>query len=236
MVFGFLFTLLYVSEVIPPAASTVIVMIPKGSSFYSSAHNNFEPDIAKVVIGVNSTVRWINKDVTSISVRANSVDDPAFFNATVGVSLLAPEETFDFIFNKAGVFGYHGEPRPWMQGTIIVLEPGTVDDISKGLVEKRLKEEIEGKPLTVYVGKPDYDFDRLSSNTSLHVYAIQGLVFEDPTSLIATYQINPSWKVDNSASGASELAVALKDREGNSIVHTYLSNNSTILSFDAICP
>lgn len=42
--------------------------------------------------------------------------------------------------------------------------------------------------------------------------------------------------MDNSASGASELAVALKDREGNSIVHTYLSNNSTILSFDAICP
>jgi plastocyanin len=108
----------------PPIPRIVTVIIPEGSSVANSDHNNFEPETIKVVIRVNNTVRWVSQDVTSCGIRASSMDDPDFFNATEGdASFLDPGETFDFTFNVPGVFDYHCEPHPHKHGTVLVLEP-----------------------------------------------------------------------------------------------------------------
>lgn len=109
----------------------VTVIIPKGSSLPTSEHNNFEPAAIKVVVGVNNTVRWVNQDITSSSIRADNMSDPEFYKAThlddeddSVKLLLEPGDTFEFTFTMAGKFGYHSEPHPHKHGTIIVLDTG----------------------------------------------------------------------------------------------------------------
>jgi plastocyanin len=98
--------------------------MPEGSALANSEHNNFEPEIVKVVIGLNNTVRWVNQDGVGCVITASSMDDPDFFSATEGdASLLDPGETFDFTFNRPGVFDYHCAPHPHKHGTVIVLAP-----------------------------------------------------------------------------------------------------------------
>ena len=107
---------------------TTIVIIPEGSSNPNSKHHNFEPATVTVVIGVNNTVRWINQDTVSSTVRADSGDDPDFLKATDEKRnserpFLMPGDAFEYTFTKVGEFGYHSEPHPWKKGTVIVL-PG----------------------------------------------------------------------------------------------------------------
>jgi plastocyanin len=134
LVFGVLFTLLYVSAVLPSTPAVVTVIIPNGSSMSTSEHNNFEPAIIKVVIGMNNTVRWLNEDIVLGSVVADNEDDPLFFNATNMETptydindnsgknnFILPGQFFDFTFTKPGEFGYHSEPGPHRRGTVIVM-------------------------------------------------------------------------------------------------------------------
>ena len=129
-VFGILFSLLYLAGVIPDKPKVVIVIIPEGSSLPTSEHNNFEPAVIKVIIGINNTVRWVNQDSTFSSIRADEdASDPQFWRAThldeiSNVNLLlSPGDTFEFTFTKPGEYGYHSEPHPHKHGTVIVLEP-----------------------------------------------------------------------------------------------------------------
>lgn len=52
-----------------------IVTIPAGSS---SGNKNFEPEVIKVIIGINNTVRRINKDDVPNAVVASNDDDSVF--------------------------------------------------------------------------------------------------------------------------------------------------------------
>jgi plastocyanin len=119
LTFGILFSLLYLSEAIPDRPKVVTVIIPNGSSIESSEHNNFEPEMIKVVIGVNNTVRWINHDLIASSVVAGDKTDPDFFNATQSENqneppkvFMTPGESFEFTFMKAGTFEYYGGLQP----------------------------------------------------------------------------------------------------------------------------
>jgi plastocyanin len=108
--------------------SHVTVIIPEGSSLPDSEHNNFEPETIKVVIGVNNTVRWMNQDSVSSSIRADDKIDPEFYDAThldensEARLLLNPSETFEFTFTRPGEFGYHSEPHPHKRGIVVVLQ------------------------------------------------------------------------------------------------------------------
>lgn len=122
VVFGILFSLLYAANAVPDRQKVAIVIIPEGSSIPDSEHNNFEPAVITVVIGVNNTVRWINEDSTFHNFSADDRSDPDFWNTTYYRPLLAPGDRFEFTFTKPGEHGYHGEPHPHMRGTVIVLE------------------------------------------------------------------------------------------------------------------
>ncbi|MGI0016168.1 MAG: cupredoxin domain-containing protein [Nitrososphaera sp.] len=103
-----------------------VVIIPKGSSIESSEHSNFEPEVIKIVIGRNNTVRWVNQDTVPSRIVADNNDDPQFFNATGenGKSLLMTGDTFEFTFTKPGIIGYHSVPHPWKHGYVVVFPAG----------------------------------------------------------------------------------------------------------------
>ena len=137
LVFGMLFSFLFVSEIVPERSRITIVIIPQDSALESSGRN-FDPQVITVVNGMNNTVRWHNQDLTLYTVVASSNDDPLFYNATriqcenndyqdcvviPGKNQLPPDGTFEFTFTKPGVFDYHSVPHPHMKGTVIVLAP-----------------------------------------------------------------------------------------------------------------
>lgn len=96
------------------------VVIPEGTSLLDSG-KTFDPQVIRVVIGLNNTVRWTNQDIAANWIEANSYDDPDFANATLTPRLIHPGESFEYTFNKVGEFGYHGKPH--QLGTVIVLPP-----------------------------------------------------------------------------------------------------------------
>lgn len=89
-----------------------LVKIVKGSAD-PEQEENYSPAIIKVVLGINSTVVWLNEDLVGHGV----VGDKQEFNS----GLIKPNHTWSFTFTKADVYGYHGEPDPWMKGTVIVF-------------------------------------------------------------------------------------------------------------------
>lgn len=105
-----------------------VVVIPEGASLESNPRF-LVPDVIKVKIGVNNTVRWFNED--TIPHGLNS--DTSYLDPLTGVAFdtmqsleggfLMEGDSYEFTFREAGEFGYHGEPHPWMQGTVIVLPP-----------------------------------------------------------------------------------------------------------------
>ena len=118
-----------------------IVTIPENASFPG---NNFEPSILKVIIGINNTVNWVNRDAIESSVVADDKSDPDFYNVANAdcklvngtdegcvtenkENFLMPGKSFQYTFTKAGVFGYHSVPHPQMKGTVIVEEPMSTD-------------------------------------------------------------------------------------------------------------
>ena len=97
-----------------------LVTIPEAANLEDSG-KTFEPQVIKVIIGLNNTVRWINQDNTLHWIEADNQSDPAFYNATSDENrkLMAPNESFDYTFTRAGEFGYHGKPH--LRGTVVVV-------------------------------------------------------------------------------------------------------------------
>ncbi len=136
LVFGVLFSMLYFAMPTTEqtlAAVVVDVKILEGSALEAS-EQYLEPEVIRVVIGVNNTVRWINEDTVPHTVASDEgYRDPStgrLFEVRAreqenngGSPFIMPGETFDFTFTEAGEYGYHGEPHPWISGTVIVVEP-----------------------------------------------------------------------------------------------------------------
>lgn len=107
-----------------------VVVIPDGASLESNPPF-LVPEVIKVKIGVNNTVRWVSED----TVPHGLFSDTGYVDPISGpLDSMAQQEqlpggfiregqTFEFTFTEPGEYGYHGEPHPWMQGTVIVLPP-----------------------------------------------------------------------------------------------------------------
>jgi len=79
---------------------------------------NLSPKVIKVVIGLNNTIRWNNIDDTPHTLTP----DHMYNGFSKGTGLLKPGESEERTFEIPGVYQYHGEPGPWITGTIIVEE------------------------------------------------------------------------------------------------------------------
>lgn len=92
--------------------STVTVSMVPGSGSNTSIGKAYSPDPLTVVVGVNSTVQWVNNDNAPHTVTAN---DASFDSGNV-----AQGQSFTFTFTKPGTYQYHCVYHPWMTGTVIV--------------------------------------------------------------------------------------------------------------------
>ena len=92
-------------------SSEPTVIIPVNSSLMSNGFT-FTPSVVKTVVGINSTVQWINMDSVTNDITSNTES----FRSGVIESGYAWTHTFD----KTGTFDYHSDIHPWLKGTVIV--------------------------------------------------------------------------------------------------------------------
>jgi plastocyanin len=72
----------------------------------------FSPNTITLVIGVNNTLTWENKDSSPHTVTA---DDNSFASPNI-----AQGQSFTFTFTSVGTYSYHCLYHPWMTGTVVV--------------------------------------------------------------------------------------------------------------------
>jgi plastocyanin len=97
-----------------------------GYSAGSTTLFGYQPLTLTVVIGVNNTVVWTNKDTAFHT--ATSSSGPASFNSKcldgVGATCIPgtgpSSSSYQFTFTVAGTYHYSCSYHAWMQGTIIV--------------------------------------------------------------------------------------------------------------------
>jgi plastocyanin len=95
-------------------ADRVTVIIVRGSG--TNVTLGFHPKNITVVLGINSTIAWINEDNTWHTVHSNF---PEFDS-----KIIAPTGSFTHAFNRTGFYPYHCDPHPWMTGIIEVKRAG----------------------------------------------------------------------------------------------------------------
>jgi len=101
----------------------LIIIIPRGASSPPSDWTSglvidrmyFDPPMIRVVVGVNSTIQWVNRDEVAHS--ATSLETPP--NAQgFDSGLIAPGGTFTTRISKPGTYVYYCTLHPWAGGVI----------------------------------------------------------------------------------------------------------------------
>jgi plastocyanin len=110
-------------EVLNPPHTTQVKIVPGSSS--PSQTLNFVPKDAHGFLGVSNRVVWTNADSVPHSVTSDDgyndlISGP--FNSIPHMGLIAPHQKFTFVFTVDGVYSYHCEPHPWMQGKITIAK------------------------------------------------------------------------------------------------------------------
>ncbi len=106
-----------VSTSASPGAA-VAVSIPSGASNPSNPPG-YAPDKITVVIGVNASVTWTNKDTAAHTVTSTSVPTGA---STFDSGNMNAGQTFTYNFTQPGTYQYHCSYHSWMTGTVVVLK------------------------------------------------------------------------------------------------------------------
>ena len=103
----------------------IIPQIVDVAVYSDNMEKSYSPDVIKVKIGYNNTVRWINYGNTPAKIEADNATDLSFFETTNfdvnKNNFFGPGKSFQFSFDREGTFGYHGQP--WQRGTVTVLPP-----------------------------------------------------------------------------------------------------------------
>jgi len=88
------------------------VVIPNGAAANTNSPG-YTPNIITVVIGMNSTVTWVNKDIAPHTVTAT--------NKAFDSGNLNPGASFTFTFTLPGTYTYYCSYHSWMKGEVIVV-------------------------------------------------------------------------------------------------------------------
>ena len=97
----------------------VSVIIPAGVG--KNSNLNFSPAVVKLVIGVNNTVIWVNRDVVNHTVDAILVPQGAVKFSSGGP--IMPGQNFTVTLTVPGSYTYQCDLHPqWMQGGIVVKQ------------------------------------------------------------------------------------------------------------------
>ena len=103
------------AKVYAQTGTSLVQIVPNASTMTTLA---YDPDVIKVVIGVNNTVVWRNND--NVAHTATGSNFTAFTTGNIN-----PGESGSYTFNVTGTFPYHCVYHPNMAGTVIVRAPST---------------------------------------------------------------------------------------------------------------
>src|SRR5712691_4155504 len=112
----------FLTAVLPATGKSTTEIMIDVDAFEFSDLNGYTPAVARVIIGVNNTVRWTNADGTEHTVVSL---DGLFRSGFVG-----PGASFNYTFNSTGTFKYHCILHSWMVGTVIVNSGSPIASIT----------------------------------------------------------------------------------------------------------
>jgi len=92
------------------SSAALVQIVPNASTMGNLA---YDPDVIKVVIGVNNTVVWRNND--NVVHTATGTNFTGFTTGNI-----QPGASASYTFNTAGTYPYHCIYHPGMVGTVIV--------------------------------------------------------------------------------------------------------------------
>ena len=92
------------------SSAALVQIVPNASTMGNLA---YDPDVVKVVIGVNNTVVWRNND--NVIHTATGTNFTGFTTGNI-----QPGASASYTFNTAGTYPYHCIYHPGMVGTVIV--------------------------------------------------------------------------------------------------------------------
>jgi plastocyanin len=102
---------------------------PMMQAFYSEDYNfttgytvlifNYAFYPKTLTIKKGTTVTWINMDWAVHTVESGTHDEPLELFDSGSLGHMA---VFSYTFNEPGIYKYHCDPHPWMEGVIIVEE------------------------------------------------------------------------------------------------------------------
>jgi len=107
-----------VSEYILNPDSDFIIEIVSGAVI--EGNENYVPNQASVLLGINNKVIWQNNDDAAHTVTPDHRVSDAYSGDFGSIGVLKPGETFEFLFTEPQEIPYHCEPHPWMTGTITI--------------------------------------------------------------------------------------------------------------------
>lgn len=153
------------------------VVIPWGSATMPN-QRNFIPSSITVSFGINNTVTWTNVDDFPHTIES---DDGLFRSP-----MLKPNQTWSYVFEKAGHYGYHGVPNSWLKGevNVVPLDPNYH----------------KGQPITHMV-LPDLNFEYYLVRESDRLGYVNGISIIDKDTIevnLKDYpEVNPNSKTFN---------------------------------------
>jgi len=110
-------------EVLNPPQTTAVTILSGSSS--PTQTQNFVPKQIQGTLGLSNRVVWTNTDSVPHSVTSDTGYNDLIsgkFNSIEHTGLIPPQQKFTFVFTADGVYAYHCEPHPWMQGKVTILK------------------------------------------------------------------------------------------------------------------
>lgn len=126
---------------------------------------NFVYDTLTLSLEINNTVSWTNAD----DFPHRIISDDEIFDS----GIILPNQTWYHVFDKVGVYGYHGD-HPWLKGnvTVVPLDPNY--------------KNIDGEPIWKNTSEPSISY-RIYRNTDQWQYIKQISVLDENTVSVSLY-------------------------------------------------
>lgn len=138
------------------------VIISKGASYgqdCASSINCLSSSITSINVG--TTVLWTNNDVSSHTVTSGRLSDPRT-GTIFDSSQIEPGGTYHFKFNNVGLFDYHCQIHPWIEGQIVVS-----NEISPSVTNSSHMNFYQPITISVATDKSSYKINELATISTL---------------------------------------------------------------------
>jgi len=104
-------------HILNPEKDFIIEIVPGA---VIDGNENYVPNSAKVLLGINNKVIWKNLDDTPHTVTPDHRTSDSYSGDFGSIGVFKPGDSFEFLFTEAQEILYHCEPHPWMTGKITI--------------------------------------------------------------------------------------------------------------------